>query len=454
MTSVAVVSTPTLTTVPRVELGEVGRWNISNIMGWEPTPDDFASAVAALECPAVRRPVLKLGHDGNHGAGDPAIGYIANMATAEEGHLLVGDYAGIPTWLAAEDEQGNSVLASAYPDRSGEWEHDYVCQLGHTHPFVLHAMSLLGVVRPGIGTLQSLHDLYTTPPAQETLVTASVQVATAATTDDVRRQYYAGPGSDWDLWIEQLYVDPMEIIVHNDADGSLLRVAYTCAADGTVTFADAQPVKVQYVAARAASAQPLVAYASQREARPGARPTDAPSAQAGDPATTEEAASMDLLTSLRQSLGLAADADEATVLAAHAAALAELEKLNEAAPTPTPAALPDGVVTIDQATLAELQVAASAGREARAQQLREQRVRVVDTAINEGRVTPARRDHWLGQLEADPGMETVLSSLQPVFNVSTSVGHDGGAELGDEVSTAAAEINAGFPGLVLTPQER
>lgn len=455
MTTPTLVAAPALTTVPRVELIEVGRWNISNIEGWEPQPEDLANAVAALECPAVRRPVLKFGHV--EGAGDPAIGYIANMATAEEGHLLVGDYAGVPAWLASEDQQGNSVLASAYPDRSCEGEYDYVCQLGHTHPFVLHAMALLGVVRPGVGTLQSLHDLYANAPAQESLVTASTRVAASATTDDVRRQYYAGPGADWDLWIEQMYVEPPELIVHNDSDGSLTRVSFAVAPDGAVTFDDPQTVKVQYVAARAAATKPVVAWATQGEAR-GQRPTSTEGVPSSAPAaagstTTEEARSMDLLTSLRQSLGLPEDADEATVLSAHTAALADLERLNEAAgATPTPAPLPEGVVTIDSATLQELQVAASAGRAAREQQLTEQRTRAVDAAIGDGRIPPVRRDAWLAQLAADPGAETVLASMAPGLVPVAAKGYDTPTEVGDDSTAAEGALNAQFPGLLLTPR--
>jgi len=271
VTGPTVLTAPVLTTVPRVELGAVGRWNISNMQGWEPTPDDFASAVAALGCPAVRRPVLKWGHTGVSGAGDPALGWIDNMAVTEDGQVLVGDFCGIPAWLAAEDEAGLSVLSSAYPDRSGEWEHNYVCQLGHTHPFVLHAMALLGVERPGIGTLQSLHDLYSIPLAKEPpmpAASADGMAISAATADDVRAAYYAGPGANPQLYIREMYIDPPELIVQNDADGTLTRVAYSINSKGAVTFGDPQKVKMQYVNARTASETPAVAFASLVEARP------------------------------------------------------------------------------------------------------------------------------------------------------------------------------------------
>lgn len=429
MTATA-LSAPVLTTVPRVELGAVGRWNISNIKGWEPTPDDFASAVAALGCPAVRRPVIKLGHSGQPGEGDPAIGYIDNMSITDDGQILVGDFAGIPAWLGAEDTNGQSVLASAYPDRSGEWEHQYVCQLGHTHPFVLHAMAILGVIRPGIGTLQSLHDLYTTPPEvamATTLASTDGQVQSAATADDVRSAYYAGPGTNFNLYIREMYIDPAELIVQDDADGGLTRVSYTIAADGTVNFGTPEPVKVQYVTARAAAEQPLIAFASRAESRPEQRPSppqpiESPAASAGGSTerSTAVAFTDEQITTLRQRLGVTDDADEVAILAALEEALAEQADPGKPG-DPTP--LPEGVATIDAHELDELRVAARAGQEARTQQQTELRERLVGAAVTDGRIPPARRDHWVRQLETDPGSSDVLASLAPGLIPVAAIGH-------------------------------
>ena len=206
---VDVLSAPILATIPRVELGSVGTWDIRNIAGWHPTADDFASAVSALDCPAVRRPVLKLGH--SDGPGDPSIGLIDNLAMSADGQTLVGDFVGVPAWLASADGDGHSVIASAYPDRSGEWEHNYVCQLGHTHPFVLHSMALLGVVRPGIGTLQSLYDLYAKAPEKEKPMAATALAS--VTVDQVRSAYYNGPAANnYNLWIREMLIDPPQLI--------------------------------------------------------------------------------------------------------------------------------------------------------------------------------------------------------------------------------------------------
>lgn len=111
---------------------------------------------------------------------------------------------------------------------------------------------------------------------------------------------------------------------------------------------------------------------------------------------------------LRQKLGLADDADEATILAAFDEALEErAEPQNITTPQ-----LPEGVVAIDSAQLDELRASAEAGRQARSQQEQEARERIVDQAILDGRIAPVRRDAWLNRLQADPEEATVLNSLE------------------------------------------
>lgn len=137
--------------IPGVELIHVGTWQIST-GEWTVTPLDLQAAVDALQCPAVREPVLKLGHTDPRFDGEPATGWITGMRVTDDGNTLVGDFVGMPKWLV-------DVAASAYPDRSVEGQYGYECQLGHTHPFVLTGVALLGVTPPGVGTLGSLQDI-------------------------------------------------------------------------------------------------------------------------------------------------------------------------------------------------------------------------------------------------------------------------------------------------------
>lgn len=158
MPDVAVPAAPPLANLRRVELIHTGRWPISSGQ-WQPSREDLIQAVAALDCPAVRRPILKLGHSlgeqplwAGNPTGAPAVGWVDHLALTNQGHTLVGDFVGMPGWLG-------DVAASAYPDRSVESKYDYRCQIGHTHPFVLTAVALLGVTPPGVGTLRSLQDV-------------------------------------------------------------------------------------------------------------------------------------------------------------------------------------------------------------------------------------------------------------------------------------------------------
>lgn len=140
-----------LRTIPGVELVRTGRWEITT-GPWTVTTGDLLAAVAAHRAGVIRRPVLKLGHIDDRFDGEPAIGAVDNLRVTDAGHTLLGDYVGVPAWLA-------DVMASAYPDRSVEAIRDYVDARGTTHRLVLTGVALLGVTAPGISTLRSLADV-------------------------------------------------------------------------------------------------------------------------------------------------------------------------------------------------------------------------------------------------------------------------------------------------------
>lgn len=445
---VDVPAAPILATVPRVEIASVGWWNISNATDWHPSSEDLAAAVAALDCPAVRRPTLKFGHTGAPGEGDPSIGLIDNLSVTDDGQTLVGDFVGVPAWLADADDEGRSVIASAYPDRSGEFQHDYVCQLGHTHPFVVHAVALLGVVRPGIGTLESLYDLYAKAPQKEEPVMAKAALA-STTVDQVRKAYYAGPGTNWSLWIRELFIDPPELIVQDDADDSVIGVPYTVSGEGDVEFGDPQPVKVEYVAARTGLSKPVVAFASHAESRPNA----AQNSSAAEVGVTEKEGPMATLQeALVERLGIPADADEETTIAALDEALAERASETPEPGTETAPAEPTaeqvaasaqrlGLTLVDRQQYEETVAAAAEGRQARQQQLRDADESLVSAAIRDGKFPPARRDHWLASLAADrEGTTATIESLAKGLIPVAEVGH--GQDVGNETDLS----NYSWPG--------
>jgi ATP-dependent protease ClpP protease subunit len=125
---------------------------------------------------------------------------------------------------------------------------------------------------------------------------------------------------------------------------------------------------------------------------------------------------------LRTKLGLDDSAEIGDVLdALEEGAAGEEER------EPVAAKLPDGVLAVDKATWAQVQDDARLGREARQAQVQARRVAKIDAAIAAGKIVPARRDHWLAQIEGDEdGITAVLEGLTAVFG-TTEVGHDDGS---------------------------
>jgi hypothetical protein len=488
--TITVPQAPALATKRDVELVQAGQWDLSTGRVTF-TPGDLASAVAALDCPAIRRPILKLGHVDPRFDGEPAVGWIDNAALADSGNTIVGDYVGMPAWLG-------DIIASAYPDRSVEGCFDFKCQLGHTHPFVLTAVALLGVSAPGVGTLGSLQDvaaLYgvaatANQTGEHVAVTIHAskeppmpnprpaQVAAGVSSEDVRRAYYEN--APYSVWICEMQLEPLQLITVNDDDGQYARVPIVLSGDA-VTFGESVPVVIEYVdkPAQAQTAASALVFASRAESRP-----EQPPAPTGKPETPQEAIQrvakasgltdtadkadlqtppaepdgetqkegdpMALDKGLRERLGLAEDADDEAVLAA-VDALRETKPTNEDGDAPaddkpaepaTPT-LPEGIVTIDEATLTQLREQASEGVAARAQQRTESRDRTLDDAIKAGKFPPARRDHWAKLYDADPdGAKTTLASLEAGLVPLADQGAPGGEETTESFD---AEFDRMFP---------
>jgi hypothetical protein len=446
---VVVPSAPPLVTVAGVELMHTGTWNLST----GPTTfttDDLRAAVAAMDCPAVRRPILKLGHTTNPAPGQPAVGFVANMAVTDDGRTLVGDYVGLPAWLGAADpETGLSVLSAAYPDRSVEGHYAYRCQVGHIHPFVVTAVALLGQEEPGIGTLQSLQDLAdlygvaAAGPVDSARVVVipvyasrstmpnPLRVAAQVTTEDVRRAFYASPlGADWSTWIEEMQLDPPQLIVVNDETDTRFRVPLVIGdgdGDAAVSFGDPVRVVVRYEDSPQPVAAGRVRFASRDESRPKppAKPVPTPrDVHAGGlphpktPASDQAAAAppkkgtpMDP-TKIREALGLGPDASDDELREAIVAA-------GFAAPPAPPAEEPvaaarnvDGTMVIDASAWDAAQERIKRLEAADGRRRVAERDQVIASAISDGKFPPARRDHWVRLWDADPeGTRAVLASL-------------------------------------------
>lgn len=197
-------------------------------------------------------------------------------------------------------------------------------------------------------------------------------------------------------------------------------------APAAIATARRRAVDELHLSPEAASERISAAMLSRRNERPAAPDDTTPTHN-----TETEVARMDdvIIQGIMNRLGIPADSDGPTVLAALDEALAE-----RAEPTAGAPALPEGVVAIDSATLDALRGDAAAGRDARNQQDATRRADIVTRAVNEGRIPPARAEHWAAQLAADEeGATATLNSLEAGTIPLAAKGYSGGVdESGDD----------------------
>ena len=147
---------------------------------------------------------------------------------------------------------------------------------------------------------------------------------------------------------------------------------------------------------------------------------------AAEPGQQEEESMSEFLAALRDRLGITdAEAKEDAILAALDEALTEQAEPQEGQPQ---ASAPEGVTTIEvdvlEAMRADLAEKTAALAEVQAKADAERRDSIVAKAIKEGKVAPARRDHWIAQLNADEeGAVQVLDSLAPGTIPLSEIGH-------------------------------
>lgn len=383
-----------LVTVPGVELMRVGKWNLST-GEWECTTKEIAAAIDAHDKGLLRKPVIRLGHNDPRFSGDPAVGWLDNLRASEDGQALIGDMVGVPEWLA-------EILPSAYPSRSIEGLYDYTAPDGSEHEFVLTGLALLGATRPGVESLQSLQDV-----ARLYDIAAAGQVG----------------GKAIELTIEAA-----------DAPKPYGDVKYADPKNGKYPIDTAEHVRAAWSYINMPKNQK--GYSPEELAQIKGRIKAAAKKfgikiEAGEASEIEGGAIVALPEKVAEALGIDASADEDTVLAKIAelkppAPAAEPEPEPQPAPVAAAAGVVNGLVQIEQATLDELKAAAAQGVEARARQIAEEDERTVMAAIGQGKIAPARKDHWLAALKADrDGTKQVLASLAAGLIPVNEVGHQG-----------------------------
>lgn len=220
------------------------------------TTDDLADAVASQDDSAVKTPRIKLGHEAGLGImedGQPAIGTVTDMRTEQGGHMLMGTLKQVPEWLSV-------ILPSAYPARSIEGANEVETVTGNKWRLVITDLALLGVVWPGVTTLEDIQALYSKdgPDNVRVLTTkeevASLSVAAAAAVtaqvnvDDVAREWGKHKRENNNMmwwWVRAMLMDPNELIVEDEDEGELYRIPYTISGED-VAFSDPIAVKIQY----------------------------------------------------------------------------------------------------------------------------------------------------------------------------------------------------------------
>jgi hypothetical protein len=440
------------------------------------TVDDLADAVASQDDPAIKAPRLKLGHWANLGIledGQPAIGTVQNLRLEQEGHKIVGDYIGVPEWFA-------NVLPSAYPARSIEALIGVETNTGHKWRMVITDLALLGVIWPGVGTLEDIEALYSVdgPDTVKVLSTrkevedelglplaASGGLSARVDVDVVRRQYYEQASQEqfW-WWIRSMYMEPNELIVENESDGTLYRVPFDIKSEEDVEFGDPVEVKIEYKdkpTKKAKEAAALAASATFRALNPGARVL----AEYSNRKDSRMDGEFDPVA-LRNSLGLeenASDEEVQTALAANGiyppgqepgsggqAPASEQPGTSEAGtsgagnPTPAPdnqapggqhdpaveqptaapggsnsnsgntvepAVASDGTVRLDVETYNQLRAGAAAGVRADTHIRQQDRDSVISAAIQVGKIPPVRKPHYERLWDQDEeGTRTLLTA--------------------------------------------
>ncbi|MBE7338117.1 phage protease [Corynebacterium aurimucosum] len=429
-------SRPVLRDVPDVELLRVGTWPLSTGTCTF-TTEDLAAAVAAAQAPAVKRPVIKLGHTDPRFDGEPAVGWVDNLRLAEDGSSLMGDLRGLPAWLA-------DIMPSAYPNRSIEGAFNFRDQTGTIHQFALTGLALLGVTPPAVGALAQLRDvaaLYEVNagrdgPAEGIRTMPQAVVNASASVEDVRRSFYeSGPGADSFMWIEEMFLDPSEVIVMDDETGSLARIPFSIAEDESITWGDPEAVKREYVNASARTPEARWTSAAQ------SRPTDQAAAAADN--NTKEDPTMefteDQVAALIKALALEDDADAAAIVTAVEKLAKDAESADK---TNKPADSPDAIAASAKRHGMRV-VEAAAWDKAQADLTRltkEANERVIDDAVAAGKFMPASRAAALAQLESGLLSKDTIDAMEPIVTMaSAEIGHGTGTDGLREQSTDVRE---------------
>lgn len=477
-----------LVTVTNIPLLEVGQEYPASTGPFTFTAEMLDEVVLSQDDPHVPSPRQKLGHNPNAIDEDlqalweqamedkpdndstPAIGTIQNMKASDDGQTLIGDLVGVPEWFA-------TIMTTAYPARSiegGSWKND---ANNKKYAFCIQAVAWLGVAWPGCTSLADLQVLFSKEGPEVQVIEMSskkpiggrnMTVVAQVGVEEIRRAFYEQVAIDdqyW-WWDRQTLIEPNEMIASDPDTGQLYRIPFAVSGD-EVTFSDPVPVKIVYED-QPAKADGTKASAVGIAVLPNAgkvvasNKTRAEAIDGFRPETTNEEDTMDP-KQIRERLGLPEDATDEQVFA-------ELDKLKgeDPAPEPTPegdpvpepvaegdpvvpepepAPVQAGIRTLDEGTYQRLIKGAETVEKLTATNRTNERDAEIKAATDDGRIPPARKEHWEAQFKADyDGAMAMLKSLSPgTIPVS---------ERGSSASGEAVDASAAYDQSWLSPQER
>lgn len=420
-----------LVTVPGVELMKTGTWQLSS-GEWTCTPETITQAIEAHQAQVLRKPVIRLGHNDSRFTGDPAVGWLDNLRPSDDGTALLGDMVGVPQWLA-------DIMPSAYPSRSVEGMQQYTAPDGSEHGFVLTGLALLGVTEPGVESIKSLQDvaqLYDIPDiaaAREiggTPVQFTIEAAKGDSDEKSKHPYgdveYADPGYQEDH-VKRYPIDTAAHVraawsyIHQSRDGKRYTPQQLAQIKRRIAEA-AKKFGITTDESTGDSDQKVEAMISDRVAKHLGIPADASDDDVISAIKRIEAAAM------KASKKAADDASEREDDEKDSGADRKAAKV---------AASSADAVTLERGVYAELIEAARAGQRAEARQIAEDQVRIVEAAIDQGRIARSQRDHFIKLMAADPvGTPDVIASFAPGSVPMAPIGH----ALSDESSPEQVEL--------------
>jgi len=480
---------PELATVTRIPVAAVGWYDL--FIGGKGTylsAEDLAAAADAASDPHIKEPRIKLGHESDWGDAEPNFGFLRNMDFDADSGVLYADLAEIPQWLV-------DFLPVAYPARSIEGSRNVQTNAKRKHQLVITALSMLGVVLPGVSNLEDLSEFYgaeapkgvvinVTEQEEQLPVKAKMTVKAAVEMDDIRRAFWAKfgnkPGEYW--WLRAVTLDPDTAIAQDEETGQLYKIPFQIEGQA-IEFGEPVSVFIEYVEDQPVAAATMV-FASADESRPPDQ-----EAQMGKE-KEEKVAAAPNRDQLRQFLGLPEDADDEAIDEAltatkenedpppdgkvpkHAPPSGDNPDLDnppgeKEEPTPAQQGLEErddvsamakklaaaGLAVVDQATLTQLKAGATVALRREEQDTKLRHGHLVNDAIKAGKIPPVVREHYITLMAADEkGTSALLAAmpegLLPVDEKGTTKDPD------DQIAAGQSGAGRAYPSSMLSVAER